>query len=150
MIVRRALFKDLDQLSGLFDAYRVFYKKPSDLASAKNFLEQRFEQEDSMIFVCELEHQLLGFTQLYCSYSSVSLGRVFILNDLFVVEKNRNHGIGQKLITEAVNYGKSVGAVRMELSTERTNTKAQKLYKSMGWKENETFLSFEFSLVINT
>lgn len=55
-----------------------------------------------------------------------------------------------KLITEAVNYGKSVGAVRMELSTERTNTKAQKLYKSMGWKENETFLSFEFSLVINT
>lgn len=53
MNYRKATPKDLNQLAELFDAYRTFYDKSTDLKSAKIFLEQRITNEDSEIFVAE-------------------------------------------------------------------------------------------------
>jgi hypothetical protein len=60
----------------LFDAYRQFYGKPSDLALASRFIEQRLASGDSVIFLAYTEkvqvRNAVGFMQLYPSFSSVS------------------------------------------------------------------------------
>lgn len=41
--VRQATAADLDQLVPLFDAYRQFYRQPSEPEQARRFLLERFE-----------------------------------------------------------------------------------------------------------
>lgn len=45
-----------------------------------------------------------GFTQLYPSYSSVSMQGTFILNDLFVHLNFRDKGIGEALMNHAKEF----------------------------------------------
>src|SRR5262252_9213069 len=126
--VRQATIADLDLVAPLFDAYRQFYRKPADLALARKFLLERFQHNESIIFVVVGEEGAgVGFVQLYPSFSSGAAARILILNDLFVTPNARRTGIGALLLRAAADYGKAVGAVRLTLSTELTNKSAQAL-----------------------
>jgi GNAT superfamily N-acetyltransferase len=92
-----------------------------------------------VLFIAHEGSSPIGFTQLYPSFSSVSLKRIFILNDLFVNESGRRKGVGSALISAAVEYAKAVGAIRLALSTALTNTTAQALYESGGWERDDDF-----------
>ena len=47
----QASSEHLDELSKLFDKYRVFYKEPSDIEAARNFLQERLMKVSDK-FVC--------------------------------------------------------------------------------------------------
>jgi ribosomal protein S18 acetylase RimI-like enzyme len=44
----------------------------------------------------------------------------------------------------AVVHARDAGAVRLTLSTARSNTGAQALYESMGWRRDDRFLVYDF------
>jgi len=144
--VRQATGADLDLLVPLFDAYRQFYHQPSDLERARRFLLERFEQEQSVIFLAFEDAAAIGFTQLYPSFSSGAMGRIFILNDLFVAPEARRCGAGSALLQAAAQYGRRVGALRLVLSTEVTNSTAQSLYERTGWKRDTVFCVYQLVL----
>ena len=146
IIVRQAGLADLDTLVPLFDGYRQFYGRASDPAGARDFLRARFDHGESALFVAHEGDTALGFTQLYPSFSSVSLARVFVLNDLFVSEHARRKGVASKLMSAASDYAKSLGAVRLTLSTATDNAAAQALYRSAGWKRDEQFFVYHLTL----
>lgn len=88
MHFRKAQIEDINQLSMLFDNYRVFYRKESNVAGANEFLTDRLSNGDSEIFVAENEQQVLvGFVQLYPLFSSTRMKKFWLLNDLFVNSK---------------------------------------------------------------
>ncbi|MCZ6593299.1 MAG: GNAT family N-acetyltransferase [Bacteroidetes bacterium] len=123
----------LRELVPLFDGYRIFYRQASNQDAVKNFLEERFQKKDSVIFIAlDDEGNGLGFTQLYPSFSSVFMQRVYILNDLFVSEKARGQGIGEALIEYAKQFAREMGSKGLTLETAIDNP-AQNLYKRLGW-----------------
>ena len=66
MNYRKATPEDLNYLSELFDAYRKFYGKVTDLEGAKTFLKNRISNAESEIYVSENSAaKLVGFVQLY-------------------------------------------------------------------------------------
>ena len=147
MTVRQATIFDLDLVAPLFDAYRQFYRKPADLALAKKFLSERFQHNESIIFIAIGEGgAALGFVQLFPGFSSGAAARILILNDLFVVPEARRAGVGTLLLRAAADFGKAVGAVRLTLSTEVTNTSAQALYEAEGWKLQTDFSVYNLPL----
>ena len=87
--VRQATVVDLDLLVPLFDAYRQFYRQPSDPDRARHFLLERFEHNQSVILLAFEDDTAIGFTQLYPSFSSGAMAPIFILNDLFVKPEAR-------------------------------------------------------------
>lgn len=82
--VRQAVLPDLGALAPLFDSYRQFYGRSSDLQAVRKFLLARFNHGESVVFIAHEGNKPVGFTQLYPSFSSVSLARIFVLNYLFV------------------------------------------------------------------
>lgn len=145
-IVRRARCDDVDALAPLFDAYRRFYEQPGDLALASAFLHERLERGESVVFVAEAGDQLLGFCQLYPSWCSVAAARIFVLYDLFVDAGARRAGVGRQLMLAAQAFGRAAGAVRLDLGTARTNTRAQALYESLAWRRDDVFLTYNLAL----
>lgn len=130
----------------LFDAYRQFYRQRPDLDGARQFLSERLQRGESVILAVVEGKKALGFTQLYPSFSSVSMKPIWILNDLFVDEKARRRGIGARLLRAARDHATKSGAVRLALSTGIENTKAQALYERGGWKRDTAFLHYEYQL----
>jgi ribosomal protein S18 acetylase RimI-like enzyme len=140
--VRRASLADLDAVAPLFDAYRRFYEQPGDLAASRQFLSDRLSKDESVVFVAEDGGVPVGFTQLYPLFSSVSLGPIFILNDLFVDPRVRRSGAGTRLLEAARHFARGEGAHYMELSTAVDNP-AQRLYEANGWLLDREFLHYE-------
>jgi GNAT superfamily N-acetyltransferase len=145
--VRQATILDLDLLTPLFDAYRQFYRKPSDLGLARSFLLERFQHNQSIVFLAVRQNgSAVGFTQLFPSFSSASAAPILILNDLFVEPDARRMRVGSLLLSAAVSFGRAVGAFRLTLSTEVTNEAAQALYETEGWTRPTDFYVYNLSL----
>jgi GNAT superfamily N-acetyltransferase len=138
--------EQIDLVAPLFDAYRQFYGKASDLVGARQFLSERLQRGESVIFAVIEDGKALGFTQLYPSFSSVSMKPIWILNDLYVVEGARRRGGGARLLAAARDHAKQAGAVRLQLSTAVDNAKALALYEQQGWRKETAFLQYEFEL----
>ena len=141
--VRQATIHDLDLVAPLFDAYRVFYRQPSDVAASARFLRERFQHHESVVMLAvDEEGEGAGFVQLYPMFTSVRMGRLYLLNDLFVASGARRRGVGAALMHEATDYARTVGAMGMMLTTAHTNIEAQRLYESLGWKKDEEFREY--------
>ncbi|WP_265427007.1 GNAT family N-acetyltransferase [Chryseobacterium sp. YIM B08800] len=133
-MTRKATIQDLEQLSKLFDQYRIFYHKDSDIPAAKQFLKERIENKDSEIFVAENEGKLTGFVQLYPLFSSTRMRRYWLLNDLFVNENYRGKGFSKKLIEDAKQLAISTDASGILLETGKSNDVGNQLYPSCGFE----------------
>jgi GNAT superfamily N-acetyltransferase len=141
--VRQATIHDLDLVAPLFDAYRVFYGQPTDIARATQFLRERFQHHDSVLLLAmDGDGEGAGFVQLYPLFSSVRTARMYLLNDLFVAPQARRCGVAAALMREAMDFARAVGASGMTLATAHANAPAQRLYESMGWKRDEEFREY--------
>lgn len=146
MEIQLASPEDLAPIAGLFDQYRSFYGQPSDLAAAQRFIQARLESGDSAIFWAHQSDQAAGFTQLYPSFSSVSMRPIWILNDLFVAERYRQQGIATQLMEAAETFARDTGAVRLALATQIANRPAQALYEARGYRRDEAFYHYSLAL----
>ena len=140
--VRQAVFADLEALAVLFDQHRVFQGKASDLPAASAFLRARFDHGESVLFLASEGAAPIGFAQLYPSYSSTALARVFILNDLFVHANGRRKGVGSLLLSAVESYAWSHGAARVTLNVAIENTSGQALYEAQGWSKDAQFFMY--------
>jgi ribosomal protein S18 acetylase RimI-like enzyme len=138
-----------DLVAPLLDAYRGFYGQGSDLPAARAFLRARLRGGESVVFFARAEGEpgrAVGFVQLYPSFTSVGLGRIWVLNDLFVAEAHRGQGVGRLLMDAARDLARKTGAARLELSTAKTNFPAKALYESLGYRRDETFDRYQLRL----
>lgn len=135
MKIRKATINDITELSILFDAYRVFYEKESNLKEAEIFLSERINNNESKIFIAESESKnIVGFVQLYPIFSSTRMKKLWLLNDLYVDETYRNKGISIALIDVAKKLCITSNSCGMILETEKTNVVGNKLYPKTDFK----------------
>ena len=142
----QATIDDLEGVSRLFNLYREFYRQPSDPEGAKSYIRARLENEESIIFtVRNKDNEYLGFTQLYPVFSSISMKKSWILNDLYVDASARNQGIGELLLQQAKELALKTGAAGISLSTAVDNHTAQHLYEKNGYVRDEAFFHYELN-----
>lgn len=132
--IKRAIVEDVPVLAPLFDGYRMFYKQPSDVTAAANFLTGRINKDESVIFFATVNDIAAGFCQLYPIFSSVSLQRTWLLNDLFVDATARGKGIATALLQAAKAFAWDTNAKWLLLQTGADNTTAQSVYEKNGWQ----------------
>lgn len=130
----------LESLVPLFDHYRVFYGRESDLNGVRGYLTERMATSDSVIFLAiNDQRNALGFSQLFPSLSSIAMGRVWILNDLFVAEEVRRRGVARQLLNSVSKFAVASDAVRVDLATAKDNVAAKSLYEAMGYSVDTAF-----------
>lgn len=128
----------------LFNEYRVYFGQSSDPIEAEMFLNERLKNKESIILIVKQNEKVIGFTQLYPAFSSLSLKPIGILNDLYVLESHRNSGAGKSLLDAAFDLGKSLYWKGMILETSPVNP-ARRLYERAGWTLENEFLHYGFN-----
>jgi ribosomal protein S18 acetylase RimI-like enzyme len=71
-------------------------------------------------------------------FSSVRTARIWVLNDLYIDESARRHGVGRALLDAAAQFAKEQDAAGLVLETTRDNEAARALYRAAGWNEDAT------------
>ncbi len=139
---RQAVLADLDALTVLFDEYRQFQGKPAEPVACRAFLHERFNHGESVVFLATEGVRPVGFAQLYPSFSSTALARVFILNDLYVAHEARRGGVASVLLRVVEEYAWSLGACRVSLNVAQVNVSAQELYEAKSWVRDGEFFMY--------
>lgn len=142
MLVRRAQVEDLQQLSVLFDEYRQFYGASSNQELSYQFLKQRFEDQQTVIFINTKDDIFTGFILLYLRFSSVACSKFYVLDDVYITPLYRRHGAARQLIDTAILFARHENALRISLDTQKNNHQSYKLYESMGFMRDDEFVTF--------
>jgi len=143
--IKKATLEHLAELVNAFEAYRVWYRKEADLPKATEFLKERIENNESVIFLALEQNKVLGFTQLYPLFSSTRMKRLWLLNDLFVHPEHRGKGISKSLINEAKELCKQTNGCGVMLETEKNNDIGNNLYPATEFKLNTEHNFYEWS-----
>ncbi|WP_044478197.1 GNAT family N-acetyltransferase [Paenibacillus antibioticophila] len=146
--ITQASINDLEELVAIFDQYRIFYNQAADPEGASQFLFERFEHQESIIFIARdiQTGRAVGFTQLYPVFSSISMKRSWILNDLYVIEEYRKRGGATQLLNSAKEFAILTRAKGIELSTSHLNLSAQSLYESIGYKKDDEYFHYYLTI----
>ena len=118
--IRKAALEDVPALAPLFDAYRVFYDKASDVHAAETFLKDRLEHNEAHVFVAEVDGNMVGFTLLYPLFS-------------YVQPEFRGQGHSIALIDAAKSLAVDTGAAGLMLETAKSNLIGNQLYPKTGF-----------------
>lgn len=145
-MIRRATIADLDALLPLVEAYRVFYKQQPDEPRERAFVEAHLRNGTSVMYLAEIEGVLVGFMQLFKTYSTVRLANSWILEDLFVTPESRGRGVASELLAQALEHARDDGASGMFLETAQDNVTAQRVYERAGWTREGRFLKYNAPL----
>jgi ribosomal protein S18 acetylase RimI-like enzyme len=146
MTVIRAELADVLEAAQLFAAYREFYGAPYDVSAAGAFLASRIVRDESIVLLGLDDDEVVGFAQVYPTFSSTRLSRIWVLNDLFVVEHARGTGAVDELLNTVASMAAAAGADAVELSTAHTNTRAQAVYERHGYQLDEVYRSYAKSV----
>lgn len=141
--IKQANTSDVEKILPLFNEYRSFYRQPVSDKSI-NFLYERIQKNQSVIFYYEESNKIMGFVQLYPSFSSIGLGSTWILNDLYISPEHRRKKIATKLIEKTLSFAKDSNAINVQLSTLIPNINAQELYKKLGFKKDNDYFYFNY------
>jgi len=141
-----ACLESLDELSKLFQSYRIFYKKEPDTEGEKQFLRERITNKESVIYLAksggESEDKFIGFVQLFPMFSSTRITRLWLLNDLYVDENYRKSGAASLLIERSKELARETNYAGLMLQTAKTNTTAQSVYDRNEFVQDDNFYSY--------
>jgi ribosomal protein S18 acetylase RimI-like enzyme len=144
--VRLATLSDLGALLPLVRGYREFYRQQHDAEGERVFIERHLRNASSRIYIAEAGGVPVAFMQIFKTYSTVHLGCVWVLEDLFVDLKHRHSGIGTALLKRALSDAREDKASGMFLETAHDNVAAQGVYEKAGWVREGRFIKYNAPL----
>jgi GNAT superfamily N-acetyltransferase len=144
--ILQAYTRHLSLIVGLFDEYRQHHAQPPNPDGARVFLAERLERRDSVIFFASEGsgsfQRALGFAQLYPSFSSVWMKRIWILNDLYVLPACRRRGVAKALHERARQLAVETRARGLAFSTASEDEAVRRLCQTLGYLRDENLRHF--------
>jgi ribosomal protein S18 acetylase RimI-like enzyme len=87
------------------------------------------------LLVAKAGDSMVGFINFTTRKTALHSAPSGLIDELIVAEEYRGQGIGRQLISAAVDKCRRLGCCEIEVSTEKTNTKAREFYKSCGFED---------------
>jgi len=148
--IRPVTKEDYDQWLPLWDGYNTFYGRLGDTALAPEITQTTWERffdpnEPIHALVAEHEGKLLGLTHYIFHRTTISVGPICYLQDLFTIESARGKGVARALINEVYQQAKLAGAFRVYWQTHETNHTAMQLYDKVA--EKSGFLVYRIPIL---
>jgi GNAT superfamily N-acetyltransferase len=133
--IRRVTASDLNDLLALMRAYCDFYKAcPPDvdlLALAQALLDDPSREEIQLI-TRDTAGRAVGFATVYWSWATTSACRIGVMNDSFLTESARGHGVAEALIDACRTECTQHDARKLTWQTGPDNLRAQAVYERIG------------------
>jgi len=136
---------DLPALVLLVAAYEEFYESPGEPAAIEAFcraLLSNPQHEGVQLLARDAGGAAVGFATIFWTWSTTRLGRLAVMNDLFVAAEARGGGAADALILACRDRARERGCVALTWQTALDNHRAQAVYDRVGGRRSE-WLTYE-------
>lgn len=132
--IRKALFKDIDDLVKLLDElFAIEEDFEFDERKQRKGLRMLLESDNDCIMVAEHEGQVVGMCTIQTFISTAEGGDVGYVEDMIVRKDYARKGIGKKILSSIEEWGKGQGLKRIQLLADKGNSPALRFYKGSDW-----------------
>jgi GNAT superfamily N-acetyltransferase len=144
--VRPATPADADAILGWIKDLAAFEGEPNAVKATRNdLLRDGFGEHPKFeTLIAELDGKPVGFALFFPTYSTWEGRSGVHLEDLFVDEWARRHGVGRKLVASLAAIAVARDYARLELSVLHWNP-AREFYHSLGMKHIEEWLLYRLT-----
>lgn len=117
------------------DAQRFFLVEPIEQGYG-SWLVRTSKSDKSIVLVAEMAGKVVGYAWATLEERDwmMLLDACAALQDIWVDEEARRHGVARALLERIATLAKEKGAPRLVLSTAAKNESAQKFFESMGFR----------------
>ena len=133
--IRAASLQDVDALVTMVRELASYEnKKPEEvLLTADKVLQHAFGKEKYFqVLLAEKDKKPVAYALYFFTYSAYKGAPVLYIEDLYVSEPYRHHGIGTAILSHLKNLAKERGCCRMEWHVFDWNKPAIQFYQSLG------------------
>ncbi len=127
----------------LGEGYNRFYEREFPQAIYAHTWQRLMQGDGIHGFAARVDGQLLGITH-YLFQPSIWSADVCYLQDLFVDEAARGHGLAQALIEQVAQVARARGAPKLYWLTHTTNARARGLYDRVA--QHHGFIRYDYAL----
>lgn len=145
--VRAARDSDASLIVGFVRKLAMFEKEPVEnvkITEADVMRDGFGENPRFEVLIAELDGAPAGFALFFSNYSTWEGRPGLYLEDIFVEENARKHGIGRKLIAAIARIARERKCVRIDLSVLDWNP-ARGFYRRLGFNHMETWQPLRLS-----
>ncbi len=134
VLIRPVLKTEVPELFALVRAKAEFDGSLASLvANAESLRDALFaERPSAYALVAEVDGKLVGMVTYYAIFSSFIARPGLWMDDLFVYENYRGHGIGEALVRELCRVAQSGGCARLDWIVSANNERGKKFYTRIG------------------
>jgi GNAT superfamily N-acetyltransferase len=141
--IRKAKTTDFEEIHSLIKEFAEFIKTPEKVITTPSQM-----NNDKGYFNCFIavdKNKIIGFATYFIAYYSWT-GKAIYLDDLYVLEKYRGQGIGNKLLDKVIETAKSENCKKVKWQVSNWNEKAIEFYKIRGATIDEVEINCDLTL----
>jgi GNAT superfamily N-acetyltransferase len=133
--VRGAQPRDIDVLAPLVQAFQAFEKIPYDDGAVRRSLARLLDQPQlGQVLLAEVAGRPIGYAIFTYGYDLEYGGMDAFLTDLFLIEEQRDRGVGSWLMAQVEAAAREHGVQALHLLVAPANHRAHHLYYKRGFK----------------
>lgn len=150
--IRKATVNDLEEIlklnKALFD-YEEKFNSEYNLEwtyseKGQAYFKKRIARDSSIVLVAEVKTKIVGYLLIFVdSHSIRKINPIAEIENMFISEEYRAHGVGTELMREAIKQVREKGAKNLEVEVEAQNSGAINFYKSNGFEDFEVTLQLK-------
>ncbi len=146
--IRKAKKTDAEGILNLIVELAKFEKlAPPDKKAQVRLIKDAFSPDPFFEILIALNgSKPVGYAFYFFTYSTFLAKRTLYLEDIFVSEKYRSSGIGEKLFGELIKIAKKKKCGRLDFTVLDWNKKAMKFYNRLGAKALKEWVYYRLSL----
>jgi GNAT superfamily N-acetyltransferase len=142
VIVEKVNAETFDNFLGLINKLAEYEKlAPPDEDAKKRLLQDCLSDKPKyQAFIGKVDDKYVSYVIFFFTYSSFLAMPTLFLEDIFVLEEYRRHGVGKKMFDLLRATAKKEGCGRIEFTVLKWNTPAQKFYEKNKAQRLEWYL----------
>ena len=132
--IRKATSNDVRAIIELMREFAEFEYLLESLEVTEEKLREAMFGENAFVksLIALDGEQTIAYAIFYPHFASFRGQKSVYLEDIYISEKYRKYGLGEKMIKEIAKTGKEFGAVRMDFQVLKWNEPAVKFYEKYG------------------
>lgn len=145
--IRHAVESDASTIYFLIKELAI-YERLSDHVSCdpESLRAALFDRQEAKVILAEVGNAVVGFALYHYNFSTFLGKKGLYMEDIFVVEPFRRHGVGKALFYKLMDVAKKEGCGRMEWSVLDWNSPALVFYLRQGAKPMSDWTVYRIEL----
>ncbi|GAB3900024.1 hypothetical protein GCM10028803_22170 [Larkinella knui] len=129
---------DADAVLRMMETFCRHFSYPFDRQLRRNLIRHVLENPSlGSLWLIEPENEPVGYVALTYGFAFEFGGKTALVDELFIEEGHRGAGWGRRVLRHLQKAAGDLGVMVIHLQTEKYNTRARRLYESVGFVDQD-------------